>query len=105
VRPLALVYSSGVSSDIASLQMKPDGGEFQAGATIQLNLFATTRRGKIDLIPGNAATWGTSSGAIAEVNRLGRLSLRRAGTAVITATYGGQTARAAFTVREVNAEA
>jgi hypothetical protein len=87
-----------VRSDIVALQIKPGDGTVKAGTAIQLTLLATSRGGGTDLIPGNTATWASSSDAIAEVNRQGRLNPRRPGTVSITASYAGKTARADFTV-------
>jgi hypothetical protein len=68
------------------------------GTAIQLNLFAVIQSGGTDLVPGNGATWVSSSDGVAEVNRQGRLTPRRPGTVAITASYGGKTARVEFTV-------
>jgi hypothetical protein len=87
-----------VRSDIVSLQIKPDGGEVRTGTAIQLILFAVTRGGGTDLVPGNAATWSSSTDSVAQVNRQGRLNPRRAGTVSVTATYAGKTAQSVFTV-------
>jgi hypothetical protein len=87
-----------VRSDILSLQIKPDGGEVKIGTPIQLNLFAVTRGGGTDLVPGNAAVWSSAAENLAEVNRQGRLNPRRPGTVSITASYAGKTAQVVFTV-------
>jgi hypothetical protein len=92
------MLKSLVRSDLVALQIKPDGGEAKVGRPVQLNLFAVTRGGKTDLIPGNAATWSSAPDTVAEVNRQARLNPRRSGAVTITATYAGQTARALFTV-------
>jgi large repetitive protein len=84
--------------DITALQIKPGEGALSVGAGLQLNLFGVTGGGGTDLIPANMATWASSNQAVAEVTRQGRLSPRRSGTATITATYAGKTARADFTV-------
>jgi hypothetical protein len=85
-------------NDITAVQMKPAGGDVKLGAAVQLNLFAVDRRGGVDLIPGNMATWSGSDDRIGEVNRQGRLTPRRAGSLTITASYADQNVRAVFTV-------
>ncbi len=81
-----------------ALQIKPDGGEVRIGAALQLNLFAVTLGGATDLIPGNAATWSSVPAGLVEVNRQGRLAPRHPGAVTVIASYGGKTARSAFTV-------
>jgi hypothetical protein len=95
---MGLLESRGVRSDLVALQIKPDGGEVRVGTAVQLNLFAVTRGGKTDLVPGNAATWSSAQESTGEVNRQGRLNPRRPGAVTVTATYAGQTARSTFTV-------
>jgi hypothetical protein len=89
-----------VRRDIVRLEVRPSEGELAKGAPLQLNLLATSVNGGTDLIPGNMAVWSSSAPAVAEINRQGRLSPRRAGTVTITATYEGAVARASFTVVE-----
>jgi hypothetical protein len=84
--------------DIDTLRIKPGDGELPVGASIQLNLFGESAGGVTDLVPANMATWVSSNPALAEVSRQGRLSPRRPGSVTITATAGGKTARAEFTV-------
>jgi hypothetical protein len=88
---------AGVRSDVIALEVKPGEGTVRIGTAIQLHLFATTRGGGTDLVPGNMAAWASSDESVAEVNRQGRLSPRRSGTVSITASYAGSTARAVFT--------
>jgi len=87
---------SGVRNDVTALEVKPGEGTLRIGTAIQLHLFATTRGGGKDLVPGNMAAWASSDESLAEVNRQGRLSPRRPGTVTITASYGGHTVRAVF---------
>jgi hypothetical protein len=86
-----------VRSDIIALEVKPGEGTLRIGTAIQLNLFGTRRGGGADLIPGSMAAWSSSSADVAEVNRQGRLTPRRAGTVTITAAYAGHLAHAVFT--------
>jgi uncharacterized protein YjdB len=86
-----------VRSDVIALEVKPAAGTVHVGTAIQLNLFATTRGGGTDLVPGNMAAWASSDESVAEVNRQGRLSPRRPGTVSITATHAGKSASAVFT--------
>ena len=85
-------------TDITALEMKPGDGVVKVGAALQLNLFAVDRRGGTDLIPGNMAAWSSSDERVAEVNRQGRLTPRRAGTLTVTATYSGKSVLAVFSV-------
>ncbi len=78
--------------------MKPGDGVVKVGAAVQLNLFARTRRGGTDLIPGNMAAWSSSDARVGEVNRQGRLTPRRPGPLTITATYADTSVKGAFTV-------
>jgi hypothetical protein len=85
-------------NDITALEMKPSGGEVRVGAAVQLNLFALNKNGRTDLIPANVAAWSSSDGHVGEVNRQGRLTLRRAGSVKITATHADRRVEAVFTV-------
>jgi hypothetical protein len=87
-----------VRKDITALEMKPGGGEVKLGTAVQLNLFGVTKNGVVDLIPGNMASWSSGDDRIAEVNRQGRLTPRRAGSLTITARYADKQVLAAFTV-------
>lgn len=85
-------------TDITTLLIKPGDGLVRMGAAVQLNLFAENRSGGIDLIPGNMAAWSSADVQIADVNRMGRLTPRAAGSVSITASYAGKTAAAVFNV-------
>jgi hypothetical protein len=84
--------------DITALEMRPGDGVVKVGAAVQLNLFAIDKRGGIDLIPGNMATWSSSDARVGEVNRQGRLTPRRAGSLTITASYAEKNVLGVFTV-------
>jgi hypothetical protein len=84
--------------DITALEMKPGDGVVKVGAAVQLNLFAANKRGGIDLIPGNMATWSSSDERVGQVNRQGRLTPRRPGSLTITAGYADKNVLAVFTV-------
>jgi hypothetical protein len=85
-------------TDITALEMKPGDGVVKVGTAVQLNLFAMDKRGGTDLIPGNMAAWSSSDDRVGEVNRQGRLIPRRVGSLTITATYGGKSVLAVFSV-------
>jgi len=87
-----------VSSDVTALELKPGDGTMKVGAAVQLNLFARHKSGRSDLIPGTMATWSSSDNQIGDVNRLGRLTPRRAGALTITARHGDKQVSAVFTV-------
>jgi hypothetical protein len=89
-----------VRGDIVALRIEPSGGDLRKGAPLQLNLFATTRSGGKDLIPGNMAAWSSSNPSAVEVNRQGRVTARGAGSATISARYREQAAQVVFTVVE-----
>jgi len=84
--------------DIIALRMNPADGDVKLGAAVQLNLFAETKSGARDLVPGNMATWSSSDASVAEVSRQGRLTPRAPGPVTITASYGDSKVAAAFTV-------
>jgi hypothetical protein len=84
--------------DIVGLHIKPTDGVFKVGASAQLNLFAETKSGALDLIPGNMATWSSSDDGVAEVSRQGRLTPRAAGSVTVTATHADKQIAVAFTV-------
>lgn len=85
-------------TDITALEIRPGDGGLKVGASVQLNLFGRTRKGGVDLIPANMATWSSADARIGEVNRQGRLTTRRAGALTITATCADLKVEAVFTV-------
>lgn len=78
--------------------MRPGDGVVKVGTAVQLNLFARTKGGGTDLIPGNMAAWHSSDDRIGEVNRQGRLTPRRPGSVTITASFGDRNVLAVFVV-------
>ena len=96
--PNPTVAPANANSNQIVLEVKPGGGTVRVGTAIQLHLFAATRGGGTDLVPGNMAAWASSDETLAEMNRQGRLNPRRSGTVTVTASYAGQTAHATFTV-------
>ena len=85
-------------NDITALELKPGDSVVKAGAAIQLNLYARTKSGTSDLIPGTMAIWSSSDNEIGDVNRQGRLTPRRAGALTVTASFADKQVRAVFTV-------
>jgi hypothetical protein len=85
-------------NDITALELKPGDGVVKAGSAVQLNLYARTKSGASDLIPGIMAIWSSSDNEIGDVNRQGRLTPRRAGTLTVTASYADKQVSAAFIV-------
>ena len=86
--------------DIIGLSLKPADGAVKLGAAVQLNLFAETKSGATDLVPGNMASWSSSNDGVAEVSRQGRLTPRAPGAVTVTASYADKQVTAAFTVVE-----
>jgi hypothetical protein len=86
--------------DIIALTLKPADGAVTLGAAVQLNLFAETRSGALDLVPGNMATWSSSDAGVAEISRQGRLTPRAPGSVTVTARYAEKKIAAVFTVVE-----
>ena len=84
--------------DITALEIKPGDGVLTVGKAVQLNLFARSRSGGADLIPGNMAAWSSSNNGVGDVTRQGRLTPRGAGSVTVTACYGDTKALAVFTV-------
>jgi hypothetical protein len=87
-----------VRNDIAGLAIEPDHAVLKNGDAVQLNLFARTKRGGTDLIPGTMAAWSSDDSRVGEVNRQGRLTARGAGLVTITAAYVDRQVTAVFTV-------
>jgi uncharacterized protein YjdB len=81
---------------VSSVQVAPATATLSVGGTVQLT--ATARDAS-----GNAVTttitWSSDSPAVAAVNTSGLVTGVAAGTAVITATAGGQSATASITVQ------
>jgi hypothetical protein len=92
------VLTLRVPKDITALEIRPGDGDLRVGAAVQLNLFAVNKKGGVDLIPGNMATWSSSDNRVAEVNRQGRLTPRRPGTLTITAAYADLSVQAVYTI-------
>jgi hypothetical protein len=84
--------------DIVALSMEPGDGAVKLGAPVQLHLFAKSKAGRAELVPGNMAAWSSSDDAVAEVSRQGRLTPRGRGAVTISATYAERTIAALFTV-------
>ena len=89
-----------MSKDITALEIRPGDGLLKVGQSVQLNLFGRKSNGGVDLIPGNMAAWSSDDVRVAEVNRQGRLTPRRAGALTITAGYAEMKAVAVFTVAD-----
>ena len=85
-------------NDITGLAIEPDHAVLKNGEAVQLNLFARTRRGGTDLIPGTMAAWSSDDNRVGEVNRQGRLTARGAGLVTITASYADRRVTSVFTV-------
>ena len=85
-------------NDITALAIEPDHAVLKNGTAVQLNLFARTKRGGTDLIPGTMAAWSSDDNRVGEVNRQGRLTARGAGLVTITASYGDRQVTSVFTV-------
>jgi hypothetical protein len=78
--------------------MEPGDGVVKLGAPVPLHLYAQSKTGRADLVPGNMATWFSSDDGVAEVSRQGRLTPRRLGSVTISASYAEKTVAAIFTV-------
>jgi uncharacterized protein YjdB len=82
---------------VASLAITPSSPTVVSGSTVQLTATATlTPSGTQDVT--SAANWSTSDATKATVNSAGLVTGVAAGTATITAVYGGQTATKSVTV-------
>jgi hypothetical protein len=89
-----------VTRDIVTLRIDPGPTAIVSGHALQLTLYALTAAGRTDLIPAGMAVWSSSDPTIAEVNRQGRLTPRRAGEVTVKAVYGGHTGEVALVVRD-----
>jgi uncharacterized protein YjdB len=86
--------------DIVGLSLKPADAALKVGAALQLNLFAETKSGAQDLVPGNMATWSSSDDRVAEVSRQGRVTPRAAGVVTVTVAHGDRKVSAFFIVSD-----
>jgi adhesin/invasin len=80
----------------SSLIVSPDTPTLAVGQGIQLMAIARDEKGV--LFVGLPTTWSTSTPAVATVSLTGMVEAVTAGSAMITATAGGQTATASVTV-------
>jgi hypothetical protein len=89
-----------VRKDVTALQIKPGEGVLKVGTAVQLNLFALSKSGRAELVPGTMATWSSTDNRVAEMNGQGRLTPRGRGSVTITARCADKTVEAVFTVTD-----
>jgi hypothetical protein len=87
-----------VRKDITALKIEPGEGVLKVGTAVQLNLFALTKSGRADLVPGTMAAWSSTDNRVGEMNSQGRLTPRGPGSVTITASYADKKVAAVFTV-------
>ena len=91
----ALLVLAGCGRDVAgpvpvaTLSLEPDSVQMQVGDSLQLK--ATARGARGDVLTGREITWSSSDTAVAEVTGAGLVRVRREGAATITASAEGQT--------------
>lgn len=93
---VACESSTGNDGSIASVSVNPGTHVLPIGQTKQLIATPTTSSGLI--VDGRTATWVSASPTVATVSSTGLVTGIAGGTAVITATVGGQSATATVTV-------
>jgi trimeric autotransporter adhesin len=81
---------------IASVQVSPPSASVKVNETVQLTATAVDAHG--NAISGASFTWQTSDGPIASVSSTGLVTAKKAGSATITATAGGQSDTSSITV-------
>jgi hypothetical protein len=101
-----LIAAAGVRADtafitvtlqpVASIAVSPADATLAAGATIQLQASVADATGAP--LTGRTITWSTSDGAIARVDGHGLVSGLAGGTATVTASCEGKSARATIVV-------
>ncbi|MGO0059513.1 Ig-like domain-containing protein [Brevibacillus fluminis] len=85
--------------DVAKLEVQPTELEIGTGEVKQLQLTATLSNKEKENVT-EQATWSSSDPEVATIDQNGKLRAVAPGTAVITATYGGQTAELSVTISE-----
>lgn len=81
---------------VATVTLSQASAQLESGEALQLS--ATPRSAKGDVLSGRTTTWASSNSASATVNANGLVSALAAGTAAITATIEGQVATATVVV-------
>ena len=81
---------------VASVTLSPSSASVQAGKTVQFS--ATTRDASGNILTGRTVTWTSGQSSVATVSSSGLVTGVAAGSAQITATSEGMTARASVTV-------
>ncbi len=84
---------------VGSVTVAPANERITVGATVQLNATIKDSTGKVEKNP--TVTWSTSNAAVAAVSPAGLVNASGVGSAVITATSGGQLGFATVTVAPV----
>ena len=93
--------SSGPSSPaapaaVASVSLSQSAAQLESGESLQVT--ATAKSAKGDVLSGRATTWSTANGAVATVSSAGLVSAVAPGNTTVTATVEGQTAVLAIAV-------
>lgn len=81
---------------VASIVLTPSGATLAPGATLQFGAQPLDRNG--DPATGGILTWTSSRSRVASITSSGLVTTHTAGTAVVTARYGGKSATATISV-------
>ena len=84
---------------VGSIVVTPSSATIRIATTLQLQDTVKDASGAV--LPGQAVTWSTDSAATASVDGNGLVTGRQLGTATITASAGGKSARAFITVSQI----
>lgn len=83
---------------VASVEVTPSSASLKPGETIQLSAVARDAGG--DVIQGRTVDWSSSASSVATVSATGVVNAVKAGTAMINASVGGQSAWSQVTVHD-----
>jgi len=85
------------TATVSSISVTPPTAEMAPNTFLNCNATATLSDGTTQVITGNA-TWSSSNSAVASVDNTGSVSAIAAGTATISATFGGVTGTSSIVV-------
>ena len=102
--PASVPFTTGAvtmsAPGVASISLSQLSATVAVGGTVQLS--ATIRDSSGNVIQNAAVTWATSNPAVATVSTAGLVQAVGAGSATITASFGGTTGSAIVTVTPAN---
>lgn len=88
--------SSSPPPAVATVEVSPSTSSKQVGETVQHS--ATVKDATGNILSGQSVTWSSSATSVASVSAAGLVTANAIGTTTISATAGGKTGTATFTV-------